>query len=125
MSWVEVQGAPVLRLAPVDTMKSKGSTLCPETPGEFPRQPLLQLCFTRLVLPFERHMKGEEDKPLPPSKPRKPYKRNLDGKVHKAEKKRKPSHSDREMDAEVTSRKALNHRKYKRQPVSHIVLLLL
>uniref|UniRef100_A0A3B4VE20 AT-rich interactive domain 5A n=1 Tax=Seriola dumerili TaxID=41447 RepID=A0A3B4VE20_SERDU len=34
--------------------------------------------YERLVLPFERHIKGEEDKPLPLSKPRKPYKRNLD-----------------------------------------------
>lgn len=56
----------------------------------------------RLVLPFERHIKGEEDKPLPPSKPRKPYKRNLDGKVNKAEVKRKRTQSDREMDSEVT-----------------------
>lgn len=55
------------------------------------------------MLPFERHIKGEEDKPLPPSKPRKPYKRNLDGKVQKTEKKRKRSNSDREMDSEVTS----------------------
>lgn len=56
----------------------------------------------RLVLPFERHMKGEDDRPLPTSKPRKPYKRNLDGKVQKAEKKRKITHSDREMDSEVS-----------------------
>lgn len=53
------------------------------------------------MLPFERRLKGEEDKPLPASKPRKPYKRNLDGKVQKAEKKRKRSQSDREMDSEV------------------------
>ncbi|XP_075895116.1 AT-rich interactive domain-containing protein 5A isoform X2 [Nelusetta ayraudi] len=57
--------------------------------------------YEKLVLPFERHIKGEEDKPLPPSKPRKPYKRNLDGKVQKTEKKRKRSHSDREMDPEM------------------------
>lgn len=57
--------------------------------------------YERLVLPFERHIKGEEDKPLPPSKPRKPYKRNLDGKVTKAEGKRKRIHSDREMDSEL------------------------
>lgn len=53
------------------------------------------------MLPFERHIKGEEDKPLPPSKPRKPYKRNSDGKVHKAERKRKRTQSDREIDSEV------------------------
>uniref|UniRef100_A0A3P8T3A4 AT-rich interactive domain 5A n=1 Tax=Amphiprion percula TaxID=161767 RepID=A0A3P8T3A4_AMPPE len=59
--------------------------------------------YERLVLPFERHIKGEEDKPLPPSKPRKPYKRNLDSKVSKTEGKRKRTHSEREMDAEVTN----------------------
>ncbi|XP_054031343.1 AT-rich interactive domain-containing protein 5A [Dryobates pubescens] len=30
--------------------------------------------YERLVLPYVRHLKGEEDKPLPPSKPRKQYK---------------------------------------------------
>uniref|UniRef100_A0A668RU96 ARID domain-containing protein n=1 Tax=Oreochromis aureus TaxID=47969 RepID=A0A668RU96_OREAU len=59
--------------------------------------------YERLVLPFERHIKGEEDKPLPPSKPRKPYKRNLDGKMTKAEGKRKRTHSDRDIDSEVTN----------------------
>lgn len=54
------------------------------------------------MLPYERHIKGEEDKPLPPSKPRKPYKRNLDGKVNKAEVKRKRTPSERELDSEVT-----------------------
>ncbi|AWP06814.1 putative AT-rich interactive domain-containing protein 5A [Scophthalmus maximus] len=56
--------------------------------------------YERLVLPFERHIKGEEDKPLPPGKPRKPYKRNLDCKVKKAEVKRKRTPVDREMDSE-------------------------
>ncbi|KAM9325671.1 AT-rich interactive domain-containing protein 5B [Gastrophryne carolinensis] len=28
--------------------------------------------YERLILPYERHLKGEEDKPLPPVKPRKP-----------------------------------------------------
>ena len=32
------------------------------------------LFFPRLVLPYVRHLKGEDDKPLPPSKPRKQYK---------------------------------------------------
>uniref|UniRef100_A0A3P9NPC7 AT-rich interactive domain 5A n=1 Tax=Poecilia reticulata TaxID=8081 RepID=A0A3P9NPC7_POERE len=45
--------------------------------------------YERLVLPFERHIKGEDDKPLPPSKPRKPYKRNQEGKVNKIDGKRK------------------------------------
>lgn len=62
--------------------------------------------YERLVLPFERHIKGEEDKPLPPSKPRKPYKRNLDGKVSKSEGKRKRTHSDREMDAEILTQRS-------------------
>ncbi|KAL7391228.1 hypothetical protein ABVT39_006223 [Epinephelus coioides] len=57
--------------------------------------------YEKLVLPFERHVKGEEDRPLPPSKPRKPYKRSLDGKVTKAERKRKRTQSDREMDSEM------------------------
>ncbi|XP_070759945.1 AT-rich interactive domain-containing protein 5A [Enoplosus armatus] len=57
--------------------------------------------YEKLVLPFERQIKGEEDKPLPPSKPRKPYKRNLDGKVTKVERKRKRTLSDREMDSEI------------------------
>ncbi|KAM4579014.1 AT-rich interactive domain-containing protein 5A [Fundulus diaphanus] len=57
--------------------------------------------YERLVLPFERHIKGEDDKPLPPSKPRKPYKRNQEGKVTKADGKRKRSHSEREIDSEL------------------------
>uniref|UniRef100_A0A3B3U031 AT-rich interactive domain 5A n=1 Tax=Poecilia latipinna TaxID=48699 RepID=A0A3B3U031_9TELE len=61
--------------------------------------------YERLVLPFERHIKGEDDKPLPPSKPRKPYKRNQEGKVNKIDGKRKRSHSEREMDSEVKSRR--------------------
>ncbi|XP_030000481.1 AT-rich interactive domain-containing protein 5A isoform X2 [Sphaeramia orbicularis] len=61
--------------------------------------------YERLVLPFERHIKGEEDKPLPPSKPRKPYKRNVDSKVNKAEGKRKRTQSDREMDSEVLTQR--------------------
>ncbi|XP_036953677.1 AT-rich interactive domain-containing protein 5A [Acanthopagrus latus] len=62
--------------------------------------------YEKLVLPFERHIKGEEDKPLPPSKPRKPYKRNLDGKVHKVERKRKRTQSDREMDSEMLTQRS-------------------
>ncbi|XP_073322759.1 AT-rich interactive domain-containing protein 5A [Pagrus major] len=62
--------------------------------------------YEKLVLPFERHIKGEEDKPLPPSKPRKPYKRNLDGKVHKVERKRKRTQSDRELDSEILTQRS-------------------
>ncbi|XP_034004616.1 AT-rich interactive domain-containing protein 5A isoform X1 [Trematomus bernacchii] len=57
--------------------------------------------YEKLVLPFERHIKGEEDRPLPPSKPRKPYKRNSDGKITKVEKKRKRTESERDMDSEM------------------------
>lgn len=63
----------------------------------------------RLVLPFERHIKGEDDRPLPTSKPRKPYKRNLDSKVQKAEKKRKRMQLEREMDSEVACLKCEGH----------------
>ncbi|XP_034548106.1 AT-rich interactive domain-containing protein 5A isoform X2 [Notolabrus celidotus] len=56
--------------------------------------------YEKLVLPFERHIKGEEDKPLPPSKPRKPYKRTLDSKLNKPEKKKKRSQLESEMDSE-------------------------
>ncbi|XP_047446920.1 AT-rich interactive domain-containing protein 5A isoform X2 [Mugil cephalus] len=62
--------------------------------------------YERLVLPFERHIKGEDDKPLPPSKPRKPYKRNLDGKVSKAEGKRKRTHSERDIDPELLTQRS-------------------
>lgn len=39
-------------------------------------QPPDGMCFfpDRLVLPYVRHLKGEDDKPLPPTKPRKQYK---------------------------------------------------
>lgn len=45
----------------------------------------------RLVLPYVRHLKGEDDKPLPPSKPRKQYKmakepRGDDGATEKPKK---------------------------------------
>ncbi|XP_037113949.1 AT-rich interactive domain-containing protein 5A isoform X1 [Syngnathus acus] len=55
--------------------------------------------YERLVLPYERHLKGEDDKPLPLSKPRKPYKRNSGGKI-KAEWKGERSKADREGDSE-------------------------
>ncbi|XP_051923471.1 AT-rich interactive domain-containing protein 5A [Hippocampus zosterae] len=55
--------------------------------------------YERLVLPYERHLKGEDDKPLPLSKPRKPYKRNSGGKI-KAAWKGKRSKTDREKDSE-------------------------
>ncbi|MCI4381299.1 hypothetical protein PGIGA_G00249920 [Pangasianodon gigas] len=45
--------------------------------------------YERLVLPYERHRRGEEDKPLPPSKPRKQYKRSEEGKGKTESKKRR------------------------------------
>ncbi|XP_023573252.1 AT-rich interactive domain-containing protein 5A isoform X3 [Octodon degus] len=47
--------------------------------------------YERLVLPYVRHLKGEDDKPLPPSKPRKQYKmakepRGEDGTTERAKK---------------------------------------
>ncbi|KAM6954433.1 AT-rich interactive domain-containing protein 5A [Aplochiton taeniatus] len=57
--------------------------------------------YERLLLPFERQLRGEEDKPLPPSKPRKQYKRSLDAKISKSEGKKKRTQSEKEMDSEV------------------------
>ncbi|XP_064124478.1 AT-rich interactive domain-containing protein 5A isoform X1 [Loxodonta africana] len=37
--------------------------------------------YERLVLPYVRHLKGEDDKPLPPSKPRKQYKMSKEPRV--------------------------------------------
>lgn len=56
--------------------------------------------YERLVLPFERQLRGEEDKPPPPSKPRKQYKRSPDGKGSKSEGKRKRPHLEKETDSE-------------------------
>ncbi|XP_005400723.1 PREDICTED: AT-rich interactive domain-containing protein 5A isoform X1 [Chinchilla lanigera] len=47
--------------------------------------------YERLVLPYVRHLKGEDDKPLPPAKPRKQYKmakepRGDDGATERAKK---------------------------------------
>ncbi|EDL14478.1 AT rich interactive domain 5A (Mrf1 like), isoform CRA_c, partial [Mus musculus] len=47
--------------------------------------------YERLVLPYVRHLKGEDDKPLPPTKPRKQYKmakelRGDDGTTEKLKK---------------------------------------
>uniref|UniRef100_A0A8B9PH16 AT-rich interaction domain 5A n=1 Tax=Apteryx owenii TaxID=8824 RepID=A0A8B9PH16_APTOW len=38
--------------------------------------------YERLVLPYVRHLKGEDDKPLPPAKPRKQYKVSKEPKGH-------------------------------------------
>ncbi|XP_010874684.2 AT-rich interactive domain-containing protein 5A isoform X2 [Esox lucius] len=56
--------------------------------------------YERLVLPFERQLRGEEDKPLPPSKPRKQYKRSSESKGSKSEGKRKRPHLEKETDSE-------------------------
>lgn len=58
--------------------------------------------YERLVLPFERHLRGEENKPLPPGKPRKQYKRNLDGsRASKTYGKRKAAQSEKEISSEA------------------------
>ncbi|KAJ8400964.1 hypothetical protein AAFF_G00389210 [Aldrovandia affinis] len=57
--------------------------------------------YERLVLPFERQLRGEEDKPLPPAKPRKQYKKSLEGKSGKAEGKRKRSQQEAEGDGQA------------------------
>ncbi|CAJ1067886.1 AT-rich interactive domain-containing protein 5A isoform X1 [Xyrichtys novacula] len=59
--------------------------------------------YEKLVLPFERHIKGEEDKPLPLSKPRKPYKRSSDSKLAKTEKRRKRSQLEIDVDSEMNT----------------------
>lgn len=112
MSWEEVRVAPALLLAPADTMRSefhlvKSCTTSTRRQVLETGRLITRRVLFRLVLPFERQIKGEEDRPLPPSKPRKLYKRILEHKrilerkVTKAEKKRKGTQSDREMDSET------------------------
>ena len=57
----------------------------------------------RLVLPFERERRGEEDKPLPQSKPRKQYKRGLEGKGCKSDGKRKSTQLEKDTDSPAVS----------------------
>lgn len=64
------------------------------------------LSLGRLVLPYERHRRGEEDKPLPPSKPRKQYKRSEEGKGKSESKKRRRTDGD---DPEVKFKIKLKH----------------
>ncbi|XP_077600896.1 uncharacterized protein LOC144215686 isoform X3 [Stigmatopora nigra] len=52
--------------------------------------------YERLVLPYERHLKGEDDQPLPLNKPRKPYKHPSEEKTNKAEWKGKRSKSEKD-----------------------------
>ncbi|XP_015276308.1 PREDICTED: AT-rich interactive domain-containing protein 5A isoform X2 [Gekko japonicus] len=56
--------------------------------------------YERLVLPYVRHLKGEEDKPLPPVKPRKQYKVSKEPKADKGnsavEKKRSKKEKSRD-----------------------------
>ncbi|XP_012582771.1 PREDICTED: AT-rich interactive domain-containing protein 5A isoform X2 [Condylura cristata] len=53
--------------------------------------------YERLVLPYVRHLKGEDDKPLPPSKPKKQYKIAKDprGEDGAAERPKKPKEEKR------------------------------
>lgn len=99
MSWEEARAAPVLQRAPADTMRGEDAS-APDISVISNQIWIIKVIslYDRLVLPFERHQRGEEDRPLPSSKPRKPYKRNLDGKVNKAEGKRKRT----QLESEVT-----------------------
>lgn len=56
--------------------------------------------YERLVLPYVRHLKGEDDKPLPPTKPRKQYKmtKELRGDDGTTEKSKKAKDSERQVD---------------------------
>ncbi|XP_051060232.1 AT-rich interactive domain-containing protein 5A [Phodopus roborovskii] len=56
--------------------------------------------YERLVLPYVRHLKGEDDKPLPPAKPRKQYKmtKELRGDDGTTEKPKKAKDSERQAD---------------------------
>lgn len=61
--------------------------------------------FPRLVLPYVRHLKGEDDKPLPPTKPRKQYKmakelRGDDGTTEKPKKAKDPERHVDQVSAE-------------------------
>uniref|UniRef100_U3ENQ6 AT-rich interactive domain-containing protein 5A n=1 Tax=Callithrix jacchus TaxID=9483 RepID=U3ENQ6_CALJA len=58
--------------------------------------------YERLVLPYVRHLKGEDDKPLPTSKPRKQYKmakenRGDDGATERLKKAKEERHVDQMM----------------------------
>ncbi|KAM5227568.1 AT-rich interactive domain-containing protein 5A [Ctenodactylus gundi] len=58
--------------------------------------------YERLVLPYVRHLKGEDDKPLPPSKPRKQYKgakepRGDDGTTERSKKAKEERQMDQVM----------------------------
>lgn len=77
----------------------------------------------RLVLPFERQLRGEEDKPLPPSKPRKQYKRSPDGKGSKSEGKRKRPHLEKETDSEVPHLLPVNGHCHNKVPSCSLLLL--
>ncbi|XP_051964658.1 AT-rich interactive domain-containing protein 5A-like [Xyrauchen texanus] len=59
--------------------------------------------YERLVLPFERELRGEEDKPLPPSKPRKQYKRSPENRGSKPESKKKRKMEREECEEKVGS----------------------
>lgn len=104
-NWEEVLAAPAQLLALADTMRGNDERCASAANCSFGHRRITNetrfACINRLVLPFERHMKGEEDKPLPLRKPRKPYKRNLDGKINKAEGKGRRTQFHRQIGAEV------------------------
>ncbi|XP_064353921.1 AT-rich interactive domain-containing protein 5A [Dromaius novaehollandiae] len=51
--------------------------------------------YERLVLPYVRHLKGEDDKPLPPAKPRKQYKVSKEPKGPEAAEKSRRARKDK------------------------------
>lgn len=63
--------------------------------------------YERLVLPYVRHLKGEDDKPLPPTKPRKQYKmaKELRGDDGATEKLKKAKDSEERQADQTTSEK--------------------
>uniref|UniRef100_A0A8C9JW85 AT-rich interaction domain 5A n=1 Tax=Panthera tigris altaica TaxID=74533 RepID=A0A8C9JW85_PANTA len=67
----------------------------------------------RLVLPYVRHLKGEDDKPLPPSKPRKQYKmakepRGDDGAPEKPKKAKEEKRLDQMMPGKTKTNAAMD-----------------
>ncbi|XP_016050414.1 AT-rich interactive domain-containing protein 5A isoform X2 [Erinaceus europaeus] len=62
--------------------------------------------YERLVLPYVRHLKGEDDKPLPPSKPKKQYKmtkdpRGDDGATERPKKVKEEKQGDQMMPGKI------------------------
>ncbi|KAL2092805.1 hypothetical protein ACEWY4_012603 [Coilia grayii] len=74
--------------------------------------------YERLILPFEKQLRGEEYKPLPPSKPRKLYKKSPDMKRSKAEGKtrRKTTAREEKTTLEVLDKHLVKETAHRGQP---------